>query len=383
MLACPADHQPIGHRSEATGGAGVRCQPRARRAVTRSARARRGPGSPGRRRSRCGARLDQGQAQLGDVVAQQGRLLVAQLGGGQTHLLLEAHHQALQLVDGERARARPSRRRRWCRPRGRRRRRPGAVPRPVAPGSAAARTGAWPGRARPPRLPAPRPRPGRGAGGPDAGQDVGDRLADGRGVDAVLGVVGLLQGPAALGLGDGGPHGVGDGVGVEHDLAVHVARGAPHGLDERRRRAQEPGLVGVEDGDQLDLGEVETLAQEVDPHEHVVLPEAQVAQQLDAGDGVDVGVQVPHPHAQLQQVVGEVLGHLLGQRGDEDAPARLRRLGDALHEVVDLPGRGLDHHLGVDQSGGPDDLFHHLARHLELVARPAWPTRRSPAPPCR
>ena len=115
----------------------------------------------------------------------------------------------------------------------------------------------------------------------------------------MLGVVGLLQGPPALGLGDGRAHGVGDGVGVQHDEAVHVARGPSHGLDQRRRRAQEPGLVGVEDGHELDLGEVEALAQEVDPDEHVVLTQAQVAQELDAGDGVDVGVQVPHPHPQL------------------------------------------------------------------------------------
>ena len=116
----------------------------------------------------------------------------------------------------------------------------------------------------------------------------------------MLGVVGLLQGAAALGLGDGRAHGVGDGVGVQHDEPVHVARGAAHGLDQRRRRAQEARLVGVEDGDELHLGQVEALAQEVDAHEHVVLPEAQVAQELDAGDGVDVGVQVAHPHARAR-----------------------------------------------------------------------------------
>ena len=37
------------------------------------------------------------------------------------------------------------------------------------------------------------------------------------------------------------------------------------------------------------------------------------------------GVQVAHPQALLEQVVGEVLGHLLGERGDEHPVA----LGDA------------------------------------------------------
>ncbi len=69
--------------------------------------------------------------------------------------------------------------------------------------------------------------------------------------------------------------------------------------DDAERR--KPGLVGVEDGHQLDLGEVEALAQEVDAHQDVVLAQTQVAQELDAGDGVDVGVQVAHPHPQLER----------------------------------------------------------------------------------
>ena len=90
-------------------------------------------------------------------------------------------------------------------------------------------------------------------------------------------------------------------------------------------RAEEALLVGVEDRHQRHLGQVEALPQQVDADEHVVLAEAQVAEDLDALDGVDVGVQVAHPQALLEQVVGEVLGHLLGERGDEHAVAARRR----------------------------------------------------------
>ena len=105
---------------------------------------------------------------------------------------------------------------------------------------------------------------------------------------------------------------------------------------ERRLAAQKAFLVGVEDGDQRDLGQVEPLAQQVDADEHVELAEAQVADDLDALQRVDLAVQVAHLEAVLEQVVGEVLGHALGERGDEhplvvvDAPA------DLVHEVVDL-----------------------------------------------
>ena len=121
-------------------------------------------------------------------------------------------------------------------------------------------------------------------------------------------------------------HGVGDGVGVQHHPPVHVAGRPAHGLDERRGRAQESLLVGVEDGHQGHLGQVEALAEEVDAHQHVEAPEPQVAQELDAGDGVHVGVEVPHPDPQLGEVVGEVLGHLLGEGGDQHPVAVGRRV---------------------------------------------------------
>ena len=110
-------------------------------------------------------------------------------------------------------------------------------------------------------------------------------------------------------------------VGVHDDLTVDVAGGTADHLDQRRLAAQEALLVGVEDRHQRHLGQVETLAEEVDADEHVELAEPQPAEDLDALDGVDVGVQVPHPQTLLEQVVGEVLGHLLGQRGDEHAVA--------------------------------------------------------------
>ena len=77
---------------------------------------------------------------------------------------------------------------------------------------------------------------------------------------------------------------------------------------------KKPFLVGVEDGDQRAFGNVEALAQQVDADQHVEGAEAQVADDLDALDRVDVGVHVAHPHAVLVQIFGQVLGHPLGQR---------------------------------------------------------------------
>ena len=191
-------------------------------------------------------------------------------------------------------------------------------------------------------------------------------------------VVAELQLPPALRLGDGPAHRVGDLVGVHDHLAVDVAGGPADRLDQRGLRPEEALLVGVEDGHQRHLGQVEALPEEVDADEHVVLPQPEVAEDLDALDGVDVGVEVADPEPLLEEVVGEVLGHLLGEGGDEDAVAALGALPDLLDEVVDLALGGAHQHLGIDEAGGPHDLLGHLGGHLQLVRARAWPRGTRP-----
>jgi hypothetical protein len=103
-------------------------------------------------------------------------------------------------------------------------------------------------------------------------EDVLDVALDALGRDAVLEVVGVLLLAAAVGLGHGPLHRAGDPVGIEDDLAVDVPRGAADGLDQAGLRAQEAFLVGVENGDQAALGDVEALAQQVDADQDVELP---------------------------------------------------------------------------------------------------------------
>ena len=110
-----------------------------------------------------------------------------------------------------------------------------------------------------------------------------------------------------------------DLVGEEDNLAIHVPRRAARGLDERSLRAQVAFLVGVEDADERDLRQVEAFAQEIDADENVELRRAQRAQDLHALDGVDVAVQVAHLQADIAQVIAEILGGALRERGDEHA----------------------------------------------------------------
>ena len=207
--------------------------------------------------------------------------------------------------------------------------------------------------------------------GAQSPQDVGHVLHDRRRLDAALLVVLDLEHPATLGERDRRAHRVGHPVGVEDGLAVGVARGASDRLDEGAARTQEALLVGVQDGDQRDLGQVEPLAQEVDADQDVELAEAQGAQDLDALDRVDVAVQVLHAVAGLGEEVRQVLGHALGQGRDQDALVARDDDVEARAQVVDLVLGRHDRHHGVEQSGRSDHLFDDLVAvlHLERPGR--------------
>ena len=145
------------------------------------------------------------------------------------------------------------------------------------------------------------------------------------GVMPLRGVVLDLLLAAAVGLGDRALHRAGHGVGIEDHLAVDIARGAADGLDQRGLAAQKSFLVGVEDRDQRAFGNVEALAQQIDADQRVERAEPQIADDLDALDGVDIAVHVAHANALLMQIFGEVLGHALGQHRDEACDSRPAR----------------------------------------------------------
>ena len=151
---------------------------------------------------------------------------------------------------------------------------------------------------------------------------------------------------------------------------VDVSGGAADRLDERRLAAEEALLVGVDDRDERDLGQVEPLAQQVDADEHVELAEAQVADDLDPLERVDLRVQVADPEAVLHEVVGQVLGHLLGEGRDQRALAVLGDRPDLVHQVVDLVLGRADLDRRVDDARRADDLLDDPRRVVALeVAR--------------
>ena len=105
-------------------------------------------------------------------------------------------------------------------------------------------------------------------------------------------VVGPLHRAPALGFVQGAADGIGHDIGIENGAATQVAGGASNGLNERARRAQEAFLVGIQDRDQGNLGQIEPFAQKVDADQHVIFSPAQIAQQAHPLQGLDLGVHV-------------------------------------------------------------------------------------------
>ena len=134
-------------------------------------------------------------------------------------------------------------------------------------------------------------------------------------------------------------HAVGDRVGVQNHLGVDVAGGAADRLDQARLAAQKAFLVGVENRDQRDFRQVEPFAQQVHADDRVELPFAQLAENFHPLDGVELRVQPLAADPFFLEVVDEIFGQPLGQRGDQHALAAFGPFANLL-DADAAPGRG-------------------------------------------
>ena len=183
----------------------------------------------------------------------------------------------------------------------------------------------------------------------------------------MFGVVGHLLLPTALRLVDAGPHRRGNAVGIHQDLALRVSRGAAHRLDEAGLAAKEALLVRIQDCHKADFRNIQALAQEVDAHQHVKGPGAEIADDLHALDGSGVGVHVAGFDSGGGEVLGQVLGHFLCQSRDQAALSPVDLGVDLADEVVDLPLDGPDEDLRIQKARRADDLFGQLPGAFALV----------------
>ena len=162
-------------------------------------------------------------------------------------------------------------------------------------------------------------------------------------------------------------------VGVENDFSFGVTCRASDGLDQGCLTAQKSFLIGIKDSNERDLRKVESFAKQVDSDDDVELSAAELRQNLDALDSLDVAVQIFGLYLFLFEICRKVLGHFFGQGRCDDAKAALDGLLGLGNEVLDLSAVGTvfhdraDHDLRVDKSGRTDDLLDYLLAFAALV----------------
>ena len=197
--------------------------------------------------------------------------------------------------------------------------------------------------------------------------DVTHALIHRLGHDAVGFVELLLNGTATCRFVDGILHGRRYRIAVQDHLAFGISRRAADGLDQRALAAQEAFFIGIQNGYQRNLRQVQTLAQQVDAYQHLKLAQTQVTNQFHSLDGLDIMVHIPHLDAFLLQIIGQVLCHPFGQGGDQHTLVLLLPQTDLVQQIIDLPFCRPHFNFRIQQAGGADDLLHDLAGAAALV----------------
>src|SRR6185312_633203 len=183
----------------------------------------------------------------------------------------------------------------------------------------------------------------------------------------MLGIVFDLDIAAAVGFLYRDLHRIGDLIGIHDYPSPVVTRRAANGLYKRTLRPQEAFFIGIQDRNQGYFGQVEALAQEVDPDEYVKFTQAKPSQNLHTLQRFHLRVDVAAFDAQPVHIFCQLFGHALSKGGYQHTVAHLYRSIHFFQQVVNL----VDHRAHLDnrvqQTGGAYYLLnHHAARFFQF-----------------
>src|SRR5262249_29956968 len=124
---------------------------------------------------------------------------------------------------------------------------------------------------------------------------------------------------------------------------------------------EETLLVGVQDAHHRHFRQVETFAQKIDPNQGVERPLAKLAQDRDALERIELGMEPLAAQSLLLQVSGQVFGQPLGERRDQYPLAAARTRLDFLKQSRNLAASRLYPHDRINEPRRPNDLLDDLA----------------------
>src|SRR5208283_5084559 len=97
---------------------------------------------------------------------------------------------------------------------------------------------------------------------------------------------------------------------------------------------------------------------------------AQIAQDLDALQRLDLRMHVAAANADLAVILGQVLSHALGQRGDQHALMPLRALANLMQQIIDLPFYRTNFDFGINETRRANDLLYNHTSGFRQLIRP-------------
>ena len=124
------------------------------------------------------------------------------------------------------------------------------------------------------------------------------------------------------------------------------------GLQQTALVSQESLSVGVEDGHQTHLGNIEALTKEVDADDDIDVAEAERIDDLGSLDGIDFRVQVVRFDAHAVEVGRHLFSEFDRHHGDQGTLPALDSQVDLREQIVDLAGGWTDLNFGIEQPGG-------------------------------
>ena len=149
-----------------------------------------------------------------------------------------------------------------------------------------------------------------------------------------------------------------------------VPRAAADGLDERSGAAEIAFLVGVENGDERNFGQIQAFAQQVDADQHVEFATPQIAQDADAIESFDFGMEIAAAHADFREIFGRSSAMRLVRVVTRTRSLRSARTRISSSRSSTWPFTGRTSICGIDEPGGTNDLLDHYAAGFGELVRP-------------
>ena len=182
-------------------------------------------------------------------------------------------------------------------------------------------------------------------------------------------VVFLLNLPAPVGLFYRIAHGIGNRICI-HDYMTFAVSGSPsNGLNQRRFGTQKSLFICIQNGDQRNLRNIQSLSQQVNSDQYVKYIQTHIPYDFCPFQSIDVRMKVFYPNSHFSHVIGQILCHPLGQSRNQNLVVLFYFFIYLRNQIVNLPFYRTDENFRIQQTGWADNLFHPHQLMLAFINR--------------